>query len=79
MMTDDYLRTINNNHETPFDIDQWSDKELEEALRNILDQDRQRSQSVSRNTETCVCCGEEIPEGRQVCPACENGEVKEDE
>lgn len=71
MMTDDYLRTINNNHETPFDIDQWSDKELEEALRNILDQDRQRSQSVSRNTETCVCCGGIIPEGRQVCPRCE--------
>lgn len=23
------------------------------------------------NTETCVCCGAEIPEGRQVCPACE--------
>lgn len=21
--------------------------------------------------ETCVCCGEEIPEGRQVCPTCE--------
>ena len=20
---------------------------------------------------TCVCCGREIPEGRQVCPACE--------
>ncbi len=76
MMTDDYLRTINNNHETPFDIDQWSDKELEEALRNILDQDRQRSQSVSRSTETCVCCGAEIPEGRQVCPVCENGEDK---
>lgn len=28
------------------------------------------------NTETCVCCGAEIPEGRQVCPACENGEDK---
>ena len=54
----------------------WNDKELEEALRNILDQDRQRSQSVSRNTETCVCCGAEIPEGRQVCPVCENGEDK---
>lgn len=25
-----------------------------------------------RNTETCVCCGAEIPEGRQVCPKCEN-------
>lgn len=76
MMTDDYLRTINNNHETSFDIDQWSDKELEEALRNILDQDRQRSQSISRTTDVCVCCGAEIPEGRQVCPACENGEDK---
>ena len=23
------------------------------------------------NSEYCVCCGEEIPEGRQVCPDCE--------
>lgn len=22
---------------------------------------------------TCVCCGKEVPEGRQVCPGCENG------
>lgn len=22
--------------------------------------------------ETCVCCGEIIPEGRQMCPSCEN-------
>lgn len=22
---------------------------------------------------TCVCCGTVIPEGRQVCPKCENG------
>lgn len=22
---------------------------------------------------TCVCCGEPIPEGRQVCPKCEKG------
>lgn len=21
--------------------------------------------------DTCVCCGDEIPEGRQVCPLCE--------
>lgn len=26
--------------------------------------------------ETCVCCGEEIPEGRQVCPTCEQGNRK---
>lgn len=24
----------------------------------------------------CVCCGEEIPEGRMVCPSCEADEVK---
>ena len=23
--------------------------------------------------ERCVCCGEQIPEGRQVCWACEYG------
>lgn len=23
-------------------------------------------------TERCVCCGKEIPEGRQVCPTCES-------
>ena len=28
-------------------------------------------------TEKCVCCGAEIPEGRQVCPVCE-GRGKED-
>ena len=27
-------------------------------------------------TETCVCCGAEIPEGRQVCRACEQGACK---
>lgn len=24
---------------------------------------------------TCICCGEIIPEGRQVCPKCEKGEM----
>lgn len=23
------------------------------------------------NSNYCVCCGEEIPEGRMVCPNCE--------
>ena len=23
----------------------------------------------------CVCCGDIIPEGRQVCPACEAGQL----
>jgi hypothetical protein len=26
------------------------------------------------NADRCVCCGDVIPEGRQVCPACEGGE-----
>lgn len=25
------------------------------------------------NDNTCICCGEIIPEGRQVCPNCERG------
>ena len=25
--------------------------------------------------ERCVCCGEIIPEGRQVCPNCENKRI----
>ena len=25
------------------------------------------------SNNTCVCCGEIIPEGRQVCPKCERG------
>ena len=30
------------------------------------------------NAERCVCCGEIIPEGRQICPACEKKANKED-
>lgn len=26
----------------------------------------------------CVCCGRDIPEGRQVCPICENSHVAAD-
>lgn len=25
---------------------------------------------MDKPTERCVCCGDEIPEGRQVCPKC---------
>lgn len=28
-------------------------------------------------TERCICCGAVIPEGRQVCPSCESGEIKD--
>lgn len=28
------------------------------------------------NDNTCVCCGAQIPEGRQICPICEKEENK---
>lgn len=31
------------------------------------------------NDNRCVCCGVIIPEGRQVCPTCENKSIEEDE
>ena len=27
----------------------------------------------------CVCCGQEIPEGRQVCKACEEGFIAQNQ
>ena len=33
---------------------------------------RQAARSVRRGEETCVSCGATIPEGRQICPACES-------
>lgn len=29
-------------------------------------------------SEYCVCCGEEIPEGRMVCPLCTNKAEQEE-
>ncbi len=25
---------------------------------------------------TCICCGQSIPEGRQICPECDQGSRK---
>ncbi len=36
-----------------------------ESLRNVID--------AFENVDRCVCCGEIVPEGRQVCPGCETG------
>lgn len=30
-------------------------------------------ESATDNADRCVCCGDVIPEGRQVCPGCEGG------
>ena len=32
-----------------------------------------KTEAVSMNENRCVCCGAIIPEGRQVCPTCEEG------
>lgn len=32
---------------------------------------------MGRNSNLCICCGDEIPEGRQVCKACEHGKYKQ--
>ena len=29
------------------------------------------NENIYNNTNTCICCGEVIPEGRQVCKKCE--------
>ena len=34
--------------------------------------DDEHEETVVDNENRCVCCGEIIPEGRQVCPNCEN-------
>lgn len=32
---------------------------------------------VFENAEHCVCCGDVIPEGRQICLRCEKGEEED--
>ena len=38
------------------------------------DQDQEARQDLDQmeGVERCVCCGAEVPEGRQVCPSCES-------
>lgn len=33
--------------------------------------EEERKECTFMNDNTCVCCGEQIPEGRQICPKCE--------
>jgi hypothetical protein len=43
---------------------------IEQVAEEILAKEND-SQSVSQSTDTCVSCGNIIPEGRQVCHCCE--------
>lgn len=51
---------------------------VDEMLANgiIVPPDVSTKNSIS-HSERCVICGEEIPEGRQVCPKCEKGGIQE--
>lgn len=42
-----------------------SAKKAAESLVDVID--------AFENADRCVCCGEIVPEGRQVCPGCETG------
>lgn len=42
-----------------------SAKKAAESMGEVID--------AFENADRCVCCGEIVPEGRQVCPSCETG------
>lgn len=44
-------------------------KNVTESLKNVID--------AFENAEHCVCCGDVIPEGRQICLRCEKGEEED--
>lgn len=68
-MTEFVSRVNQDEYEITFKTSIWSEyKEIQEAMRSIID--RQKSTSIQLNTNTCVICGAEIPEGYQVCPTC---------
>ena len=47
-------------------------KQTEDFARRLIDHAKPQT-----NADRCVCCGAEIPEGRQVCPECmEKGKDK---
>lgn len=47
--------------------DSEQNRMVEDALRET---ETAGDTNAGRNAEHCVCCGEVIPEGRQVCPKC---------
>ena len=43
-------------------------------IMSVVDQVAEKlTESVSLGNDTCIRCGKVIPEGRQVCPNCEEG------
>lgn len=51
-------------------------QQIEKQLTRIFGETTMRSEATNNwdaTAEHCVCCGDVIPEGRQVCPKCEGG------
>lgn len=70
-MTEFVSKVNKNEYEITFKTNIWSEyQEIQSAMRAIIDS--HKTEPVCFNTNTCVCCGAEIPEGRQVCPVCES-------
>lgn len=44
----------------------------EEAEAELIKREN-KPHTAPDNAEHCICCGDVIPEGRQVCPKCEKG------
>ena len=58
--------------EQPIDLGRLNLPELAELQHRITDEIQLRMmQRAGENL--CVCCGQAVPEGRQVCPICEKG------
>lgn len=49
---------------------------LTRAADYIEEKRLQQNELPPASANYCVCCGAIIPEGRQICPACEAGLVK---
>ena len=68
-MTEFVSKVNKDEYEITFKTSIWSEyKEIQEAMRSIIDS--HKTTSTHLNTNTCVICGTEIPEGYQVCPTC---------
>lgn len=50
-------------------------KAIDIALKALKEIQNIKFYKVPAEIDTCVCCGDIIPEGRQVCPKCEKGEM----
>lgn len=48
-----------------------TDTEVDELLKMLKQQPATLTVCGADEADVCVCCGEIVPEGRQVCPTCE--------